>query len=165
MLRKVTWPEGRAESGRLYLCSMPGRFESLGTFFREVEDGGVTHVVCLVSDEEIAKKSPGYLDAIGGDDFPALLWRFEIPDFGMPEDVAGLELMLDRIRERMDQGESVAIHCAAGHGRTGVVATLLLMRMGLALEEAAAIIGLAGSGPDTPEQQAFLKSREGADQR
>ena len=161
MLRKVTWPVGFADNGKLFLSSMPGRCEPLEIFFREIKDGGVTHVVFLVPDEEIAKKSPDYLAAIHADDFPAKLWRFEISDFGMPENVVHLELMLDRIRERLDAGESVVIHCAAGHGRTGMVATLLLMRMGLRFEAATETIGLAGSGPDTPEQQAFLRRREG----
>jgi len=160
MLRKVTWPVGLAAKGKLFLSSMPGRFELLEVFFREIKDAGVTHVVCLVSDEEIAKKSPGYLATIQGNGFPATLWRSNIPDYGMPGNIQALELMLDRIRERLDAGESVVIHCAAGHGRTGMVAILLLMRMGLRLEEAAGIIRQAGSAPDTPDQWAFLRSRE-----
>ena len=121
MLRQVTWPEGFAAKGKLFLSSMPGRFEPLEILFREIKAAGVTHVVCLVSDEEIARKSPDYLAAIRANGFPATLWRFEIPDFGMPENIQDLELMLDRIRGRLDAGESVVIHCAAGHGRTGVV--------------------------------------------
>jgi protein-tyrosine phosphatase len=162
MLRKVTWPEGLANKGNLYLSSMPGRFEALEVFLREIEAAAVTHVLCLVSDKEIARKSPGYLAAIQRDDFPVALWRFEIPDYGMPENVDELDLMLDRHRERLDAGESTVIHCAAGHGRTGMVATLLLMRMGVPLRKAAEVVRLAGSGPDTPEQQEFLRSREQA---
>ena len=45
MLRKVTWPEGLANKGNLYLSSMPGRFEALEVFLREIEAADVTHVL------------------------------------------------------------------------------------------------------------------------
>jgi protein-tyrosine phosphatase len=138
---------------------MPGRFEPLETFLEAITTANVSKVLCLVADGEIAGKSPDYLAMIRRGEFPVKLWRFDIPDYGMPENVDDLDLMLDRIRECLEQGESVVIHCAAGHGRTGLVATLLLVRMGLPLDMATETIGLAGSAPDTVEQQKFLEQR------
>ena len=138
---------------------MPGRFEPLEVFLQEIAGAEIGHVMCLVSDEEIARKSPDYLAAIQLDQLAAKLWRLEIPDYGMPENVGELRQMLDLIRDRLDDGESVVIHCAAGHGRTGMVSTLLLVRMGMSLDQAVETISLAGSAPDTKEQRQFLQAQ------
>jgi protein-tyrosine phosphatase len=161
MLRTVSLPE-KFTRGTIYLSSMPGRFELLRVFLDEVQESNVSHIACLVSDEEIGEKSPDYLVAMQSNEVPARIWRFEISDYGIPEDVAGLDRMLDLIRERLDENESVVIHCAAGHGRTGIVSILLLARMGMPLEDAVAAIGRAGSAPDMPAQWEFLKSRAAA---
>lgn len=161
MLRTLPLPENFTH-GNIYLSSMPGRFEPLREFVAEIQEANVAHIVCLVSDEEIGRKSPEYLMAIQSEEVPAKIWRFEISDYGIPDDVDGLDRMLDLIRERLDHDESIVIHCAAGHGRTGVVSTLLLARMGLPLADAVAAIGHAGSAPDTPAQREFLKKRVAA---
>ena len=148
--------------GRLYLCSMPGRFEPLDEFLREIQEAGVSHIVCLVPNDEIEEKSPEYLFAIEENHLPARLLRFAIPNYGTPENPAELDHMLDFIRERMDAGESVVVHCAYGHGRTGAVSALLLARMGLPLEVAIQTIRRAGSAPDTANQRVFLSTREEA---
>ncbi len=156
ILRPVTLPPP-STLGSLYLSAMPGRFEPLADFFDQIRAARVNHIVCLVSDEEIAKKSPSYLTAIKNGEIPALLRRLPIPDYGIPDQLDKIATELDRLRSLLGGGESVVIHCAAGHGRTGMVATLLLLRMGLPLGEAAAIIRQAGSAPDTPEQRKFLE--------
>jgi hypothetical protein len=156
ILRPVTLPPP-STLGSLYLSAMPGRFEPLADFFDQIRAARVKHIVCLVSDEEIAKKSPSYLTAIKNGEIPALLCRLPIPDYGIPDQLDKITLELDRLRSLLGGGESVVIHCAAGCGRTGMVATMLLLRMGLPLGEATAIIRQAGGAPDTPEQRKFLE--------
>ena len=158
MLRTVSLPDNLTRAN-LYLCSMPGRFEPLKLFLDSIAEAKVEHIMCLVSDEEIALKSPDYLAAIQQDELPATLWRFEIPDYGMPENPDDLDQMLGLLRKRLDEGESVAIHCAAGHGRTGMVSILLLVCMGVPLEQAYETIRRAGSSPDTQPQRDFLQQR------
>lgn len=131
---------------------MPGRFEGLEVFLKEITPAKIGHIVCLVSDSEIAAMSPEYLAAIQRDEIPARLWRREIHVNETPDDLEALDRMLDLIRARMDEGESVVVHCAAGHVRTGFVAIRLLMRMGISRDEAAERIGNAGSAPDTKTQ-------------
>ena len=141
---------------------MPGRFAPLEAFLEAIATADVTNVLCLVSDEEIAGKSPDYLAMIHRNEFPVQLWRFDIPDYGMPANVDDLDQMLDCLLERLRLGESLVIHCAAGHGRTGMVATLLLARMGSPLDDAIETIRLAGLAPDTMEQRGFLRKRVAA---
>ena len=136
---------------------MPGRYEPLEVFLREIEQASVTDVLCLVADEEIARKSPDYLAALQKDEIPATVWRLAIPDYGMPEDLAELKSTLNLVAGRLAAGKPIVIHCAAGHGRTGMVATLLLMNLGLPLEEARDLVGMAGSAPDTSAQRKFLE--------
>lgn len=156
MLRSVSLPPS-ISLGRLYLSAMPGRYQPLAEFFDEIRSARVNHIVCLVSDAEIEKKSPSYLAAIRNGSIPALLKRLPISDYGIPDQVDEITSELDRLHCLIGSGESVVIHCAGGHGRTGMIATMLLLRVGLPLGEAAAIIHQAGAAPDTPAQQEFLE--------
>lgn len=157
MLRKVTLPPAAGNGGALHLHSMPGRFEPLGEFLAAVENAGVSHVLCLVDDAEIAAKSPEYLAAIRAGSLPFKLHRIPIPDYNLPENPEALRAVLHELLDEIDRGESVAIHCAAGIGRTGMVATLLLTAMGINADEAAARVRDAGSSPDTPGQNNFIR--------
>ncbi len=145
--------------GGLFFCSMPGRYTPLDEFINAAAAAEIEHVVCLVSDEEIAEKSPDYLAAMGRHQVPGKLWRLDIPDYGIPNDAAELERMLELVRERLDHDESVVIHCAGGRGRTGMVAALLLVRMGMNLDGALTAVLKSGSAPDTREQMDFLVAR------
>lgn len=136
---------------------MPGRYGPLSEFLEAIRDAGVTHILCLVSHEEIAEKSPDYLKAIRSNGIPASITRFDIPDYGLPDDPDELRTILHQIRKRLDDSESVVIHCAGGHGRTGMVATLLLMEMGLSIDHAVDLVEAAGSAPDTEAQAEFLE--------
>lgn len=156
MLRNLSLPNAH-HGGEIYLCAMPGRFESLDIFLQGIAKAGIGHVLCLVSDGEIARKSPDYHMALQRNGIPITEWRFEIPDYGMPEDPDELRKLLEKIRERLDAGESIVIHCAAGHGRTVLVATLLLMEMGLPLDLARDRVAEAGSAPDTSDQRTYLE--------
>jgi protein-tyrosine phosphatase len=156
MLRTVSLPHP-LNSRRLYLCAMPGRFEGMEVFLEDIAVTGIKHILCLVSDGEIAQKSPDYLVAIGQNRIPAKLWRYDVPDYGLPENTETLNRMIDGIRECLNDCQSVVIHCAAGCGRTGMIAILLLTRIGLPLEIAIQTIRLAGAEPDTQAQWDFVQ--------
>ena len=155
MLRPVHLPPFFCP-GKLYLTSMPGRFEPIIEFLREIEDADIDHILCLVSDEEIAEKSPDYLEAINRGTLPAKLWRHEIPDYGVPDQPFEILQAVESMKQVFIRGESVVIHCAAGIGRTGMVAVLLLTRLGFSISTATHTIEQAGSTPETQEQWDFL---------
>ena len=100
MLRPVALPKGLTR-GKLYLCSMPGRFEALEVFIQEITEAEVGHVVCLVSDEEIARKSADYLEARRRNQLRVKLWPCDIPDYGLPENADTLIQTLDPLRRWM----------------------------------------------------------------
>ena len=156
MLRPVNLP-ALLVPGKLYLTFMPGRFEPIEEFLREIEDADINHILCLVSDEEIAEKSPDNLETIKRGTLPAKLWQHEIPDYGVPDQPFEILQAVESMKQVLIRGESVVIHCAAGIGRTGMVAILLLTRLGLSLPIATRTIEQAGSSPETQEQWDFLK--------
>lgn len=142
--------------GKLYLSAMPGREEPLEEFLQEAEEAGINHILCLVSDEEIAEKSPEYLEAIHHGTIPARLWQHPIPDYGAPDQPDEILQAVDAMKQALIRGESVVIHCAAGIGRTGMVATALLIRLGFSQPVATRTIEQAGSTPETEEQWDFI---------
>jgi protein-tyrosine phosphatase len=155
MLRPVHLPAFFVP-GKLYLTSMPGRYGSIEKFLREIEDQDINHILCLVSDEEIAEKSPEYLEAIHQSRIPARLWQHSIPDYGAPGKPDEILQAVDAMKQALIRGESVVIHCAAGIGRTGMVATALLIRLGFSQPVATRTIEQAGSTPETDEQWEFI---------
>ena len=144
--------------GRLYLHSMPGRYESWGNFILSATALGVTHILCLTPDEEIKKKSPDYHQVLRVADHPFKLSNFPINDYGIPSaaEIPSLIHFLVEIQRLLTADQVVLIHCAGGIGRTGLVAALLLVYLGYTVEEAIRIIKKAGSSAETDEQKEFL---------
>ena len=160
MLRRVDLPESLSNAGfgRLFLSAMPGRYSPLEESVDELNREDVKLILCLVHDEEIAKKSPRYRAALDGKQIPAEVAQFPIRDFGVPGDPQAFVSALKRVLSRCRSGESWVIHCGAGHGRTGIAAIVLLWLAGLDSEKAQSIVERAGSGPDTEKQQEFLRA-------
>lgn len=87
---------------------------------------------------------------------------FPIADFGVPDRAAAGEL-LDQLGQDLDAGKHVAVHCYAGIGRSSLIAAALLVRRGIAPDDAWDQIGTARGVrvPETDEQRAWV-SRPGA---
>ena len=152
--RSVRLPAG--VGGRLLLHSLPGRWEPLDEFRDASERRSVSTIVCLVPEREIAEKSPDYLAALRRGDLREEVWRLPIEDYQAPEDRDAFARLLDRAVARLRAGETVLVHCAAGIGRTGTFAAGVLVRLGLALDEAAARVRDAGSHAENPVQAGAL---------
>ncbi|MGC1506137.1 MAG: tyrosine-protein phosphatase [Sulfitobacter sp.] len=82
-----------------------------------------------------------------------------IPDFGLPDPDRFGALIADLLA-RIELGKSVAIHCRAGIGRTGMAAACVLVAAGHSAEGAVGIVSRARgvSIPDTVEQGEFIAS-------
>ncbi|WP_346907274.1 dual specificity protein phosphatase family protein [uncultured Roseibium sp.] len=83
--------------------------------------------------------------------------RFAIEDRGVPE-LAELVPVVDGIVRDLTDGKSVAIHCRAGIGRSGLLTACVLTRLGLSAEHAIANVSQARGVPipDTAEQAEFV---------
>ncbi len=55
------------------------------------------------------------------------LVRFPIPDLSPPASVSDFTHLMKQIRERLDESRTVAVHCRAGLGRTGLTAACAIV--------------------------------------
>lgn len=154
-LRRVDLPP--CAKGRLWLSAMPGRLEAWPQFLAEASQAGLTQVVCLTPREEIAQLSPAYHAAVLRGRLPFRWTLMPIRNFGVPEDMAGFRDLVRDLAERLEGGESVLLHCAAGMGRTGSAAACILKALGLSTQEALARVRQAGSNPQNADQAGFIE--------
>ncbi len=117
-------------------------------------------VVCLCEPFELVERYPGYVEWLGAASGspPAALW-WPVPDLHAPPIDAAVGL-LDELAARLDEGLGLLVHCGAGLGRAGTVAVALLMRFGLPLERARAVVSAArpGAGPEVGAQEVLLRA-------
>jgi len=93
---------------------------------RFLKEKGVTAVVSLA-------ESPLDEEALGECGFK--YHHFPVRDGARPS-LAAMRAIVETIARLIDDGETVAVHCAAGLGRTGTVLALYLVHTGLSAEEA-----------------------------
>lgn len=80
-----------------------------------------------------------------------------IPDLGVPADTAAFLTALDPLAKHVDAGEHVAVHCRAGIGRSGIIATLLLTHAGRNPAAVTHLSNLRGVAmPETDQQRTWL---------
>lgn len=155
MFRSLQLPDGVA--GRLYLHSMPGRAEAYSDAAAEIERQRIDRVICLTDDDEVRQRSPAYARAIEH----GVPWKqvaHPVPDFGIPEDAEAFQKVAGEVAEALRRGERILVHCAAGIGRTGLMAAAVLTHLGMSLSDAASAVRAAGSSAQSVEQQRFLES-------
>jgi len=99
MLRPLPLPDNIP--GKLWLTSMPGRFERLEEFLGWCRGVSVDEIVCLVDSEEIAEKSPEYGAALEAGTLPFPVEQFPISDCGVPKDVGGLVDLARRLSSQV----------------------------------------------------------------
>jgi protein-tyrosine phosphatase len=144
---------------------MPGYWrpaEVHARFWQQLTEGNAEGwVVCLAGEAERKRKAPDYPEFLEAAKLGERWIEFPIRDRSVPKDIPAFLTLLDRMIELLRGSTMVlAIHCAAGVGRTGTVAASLLVRIGLPPEAALALIEEAGSEPETARQQAVVLAVE-----
>ena len=139
-------------AGKLFLHSMPGRYEPWPVFTAAANACLIQLVVSLTSAVEIAGKAPAYADALDQGAFPFARLEIPMPDFGVPASAEQFAIAVEDTSRTLRNGENVLIHCGAGIGRTGTFAVCVLGELGYRLEDALAQINNAGAGPEVEPQ-------------
>jgi protein-tyrosine phosphatase len=99
----------------------------------------VQTLVTLMEDHELASsRIPGLIASTEHHGIASV--HFPIPDLGVPDDASDVNVLLDGIEARLASGERVVIHCLGGIGRTGTIATCLLVRRGMTVADATRVV-------------------------
>jgi protein-tyrosine phosphatase len=155
-LVRLYWVDA-AISGRLAVAPMPkgGGFleEEIGVW----KGAGVDSVLCLLTDTEMSGlqlAQEGELCQAQGMDFV----HFPIVDRAVP-DASAIRPLIDDMATRLRQGRRLLVHCRAGIGRTGLVASCCLIRCGFTATDAMAAVSRARGVaiPDTDEQRRWIE--------
>ena len=142
--------------GKLFLHSMPGRFEPIERVWHHLESEAVGAVVCLTERCEIELKSSRYAEALENGAVPCAVLAFEIREGGAPENRDAFWALAGDVADRLRSGESILIHCAGGVGRTAMLAVSVLMALGETMNEAESTVSRAGSTVETMAQIEML---------
>lgn len=130
--------------------------DRLAAAIEDYVDLGIDTVVSLLPETEMAElgvKDEPQLCATHGLRFVTL----PIVDFGLPEKAAFI-VLVQKIRVLVHAGQSVAVHCRAGIGRSGMTTVGSLIALGWDTTDAFAQVSKARgvAVPDTVEQAAFI---------
>src|SRR5712692_4640105 len=84
--------------------------------------------------------------------------EFPIPDLGVPKSMATARELIHKLRDELEAGKKIAIHCRQGIGRSGLIAASVLVVSGVepefAIRRVSAARGLPV--PETPEQRDWV---------
>lgn len=142
--------------GALGLCE-----ETLIGEMLRLRDHKVDLLIGLIEDEELG--SVAYEDiAEAATRVGIEVMRLPLRDFRGPNTVQSelWEGMMDRAVSSFQNGHSIALHCLAGIGRSGMMAACLLVRLGASPQDALERIrALQPEALETEEQVAYLLSQ------
>jgi protein-tyrosine phosphatase len=118
---------------------------------------GLTDVVSLLEDYEV-RETALLEEAALTRQVGISLERFPIPDRGVPVSIDATRRLWTHLAEKIRSGHTVGIHCRASIGRAGMIATGVLVELGLPLVDAwmktSAARGKAV--PDTDQQRIWV---------
>ncbi len=156
MSTKLHWIDG-PWPGKLALAARPRGGEWLEDEITSWRQSGVDTVFSLLTDEEerdLDLTSEKVQAQARGMNFLS----FPIPDRQVPASKSRFAYALDQLDRELTTGKNVVLHCRQGIGRTGLVATCLLLTKGVAPEKAIRRLSEARgvSVPETPEQRSWI---------
>jgi protein-tyrosine phosphatase len=157
MLSQLFWIEA-PQAVRLAIVTRPRGGEGLEEDVAGWKEAGLDVVLSLLERSEIVElELQGYATTCAAAGLELI--SFPIPDRGLPASGREADGHVARIVDRLTEGKAVGIHCRASIGRSGMIASSVLVRLGLETSEAFARVSAARRVPvpDTPEQQRWVE--------
>ncbi len=156
MWKELYWLD-EAWPGRLAVSARPRGGDWLKDDIASWKRAGINTVLSLLtSDEERdldLRDEAGEVRAQGME-----FTSFPIPDRQTPRSEAKVAEVLEGITRALSTGKNVLVHCRQGIGRSGLVATCLLVKKGMspgaAVKSVSAARGL--TVPETAEQREWI---------
>jgi protein-tyrosine phosphatase len=161
MAVKIYWLQEFGNSSRLGIMARPRGDDWLENEIRELKKQNVQVMVSLLEQDEIIELGlRQQAELCAKQDIEYI--NFPIPDRGIPKQDNRLRNFIIQLKEKIDSGHTVIIHCRMGIGRSAIIAGCLLFKAGNKTNEVIAHISkIRGLRvPDTDEQIAWLKKQE-----
>jgi predicted protein tyrosine phosphatase len=145
------WP------GKLAIVPRPRGGDWLDDELRAIKQEGFDIIVSLLTKEELEElglvKEADLSRANGMEYF-----TLQIPDLGVPDSPEAAQDFLGLLHRALNIGRRIAIHCRQGIGRSGLVASSLLVMAGIDPGKAIRTVSAARgfSVPETDEQRDWV---------
>lgn len=128
---------------------------------RHLKNNGVSVLVSLLERHEIYELNLDDEERLCDTENITYI-NYPIPDRDVPKQNIDTDKLIDTLTKKVDEGQSIVIHCRMGIGRSSIIAASLLLKYNFKtkdiMENISAIRGL--KVPDTDRQMTWLKSRE-----
>ena len=118
---------------------------------------GASSIVCLNHVDELAMRYPEYVEWLRNNMGGRAIW-YPIQNFHAPS-ARSVMPVVGMITDRLERGEGVVMHCAAGQGRAGTMATCVLMALGDSITDAVRTVASnrVFAGPGSATQWALVE--------
>jgi len=160
---KIYWIETFANAARLGIMARPRGNEWLADEIASLKKQNVNLLVSLLESGEIEELGLWKEESICmkyGIDFA----NFPIADRNIPKDDSKVDLFINLMSAKIDEGHSIVIHCRMGIGRSSIIAGSILLQKEKnpnvkgTIDRISLVRGL--KVPDTEDQIAWLKKRQ-----
>jgi protein-tyrosine phosphatase len=141
--------------GRLAIVTRPRGGDWLEDEASGWRRAGLDVVVSLLEEGEAAQLDLGSEAQSAASNLIRFI-SFPIPDRGVPASTGAALALLRDIRDELESGRNVAVHCRQGVGRSGLIAAGVLVTSGISPAKAIEVVGSA-RGQTVPETQAQLQ--------
>ena len=121
------------DNGSITMMPRPPGSTQLPHFIEYLQSVGIDVVVSLLQFDEVESLS---LISEGSEceRYGIEFVNFPIKDHHVPQFFVPFNQLITKLTKDIDHGKNIAIHCYAGIGRTGLVASSILMKRGLEVD-------------------------------
>lgn len=122
------------------------------------QQAGLDVVVSLLEEQEAAQFELGHEGDVAKSKGVRFI-SFPIPDRGVPTSTREAHSLFSTVAATLEEGKNVAVHCRQGIGRSGLIATGVLLTSGMGVDKALEVVSAARgeSIPETPTQLQWIK--------
>jgi protein-tyrosine phosphatase len=158
MTPKVFWISGPWQ-GRIGILARPRGGDWLEDEIASWGNLGVDVIVSLLTPDEetdlelLRERTLAEQQGISFISFPVL-------DRGIPASSSDAAELLNRLRNALESGQTIAVHCRQGIGRSALVAAGALVASGIDPTNALKMVSVARGipVPETPQQKAWVEA-------
>jgi predicted protein tyrosine phosphatase len=144
--------------GRLAIVARPRGGDWLEDEASGWRRAGIDVIVSLLEKDEVTELDlVDEAQAVGA--MGIRFMSFPIPDRGVPASASAAVSLIAAIRDALETGDNVAVHCRQGVGRSGLIAAGVLLSAGIDPERAIEVVSSARGQivPETPGQRSWVQ--------